>query len=65
MGLLAVGHKPGDQTREGEALRRALAFVLRPDRQDKDGYFGRADGSRMYGHGIICLMLGEIDRRRW
>lgn len=60
MGLLAVGHKPGDQTREGEALKRALAFVLRPDRQDKDGYFGRGDGSRMYGHGIICLMLGEI-----
>lgn len=60
MALCAVGHQPADQTREGEALRKALGYVLHPDRQDKDGYFGSRDGSRMYGHGIITLMLAEV-----
>ncbi|MEO8272278.1 MAG: hypothetical protein ABI557_21395, partial [Aureliella sp.] len=30
------------------------------ERQDKHGYFGQADGSRMYGHGITTLMLAEM-----
>lgn len=60
MGMLAVGHKPADQTPEGAALRKALAYVLRPDRQEDDGYFGNRDGSRMYGQGIIALMLAEV-----
>lgn len=41
-------------------MKRALAFVLRPDRQEPDGYLGIKDGSRMYGHGIITLMLCEL-----
>ncbi|MFN3483997.1 MAG: prenyltransferase/squalene oxidase repeat-containing protein [Planctomycetota bacterium] len=60
MALAAVGHQPADETREGTAMRRALEFVLRPDRLDPQGYFGSRDGSRMYGHGIVTLMLSEM-----
>lgn len=67
MALFAAGHMPDDKTKEGEVMRKALEFVLRDDRlenvNDKDlvksGYFGQRDGSRMYGHGIITLMLGQ------
>ncbi|MCX7050104.1 MAG: terpene cyclase/mutase family protein [Candidatus Sumerlaeota bacterium] len=60
MGLCSVGHKPSDQTKEGAALRKAIAFVLKPESQRADGYFGSQDGARMYGHGIVCLMLSEV-----
>jgi hypothetical protein len=60
LAMAAVGHQPTDETREGTAMRRALEFVLRPDRQDPQGYFGARDGSRMYGHGIVTLMLAEM-----
>lgn len=60
MGMLSVGHKPDDQTPQGLALRKALSYVLRPDRIDEKGYFGDRDGSRMYGQGIITLMLAEV-----
>ncbi len=56
MAHFAAGHTLEDQ-RYGAALRRAVAAVL--DRQDEDGYFGRQDGSNMYGHGITALMLAE------
>ena len=60
MAMAAVGHLPADSTPEGGAMKKALQFVLRKDRQDGKGYLGRADGSRMYGHGIITLMLAEM-----
>lgn len=60
MAMAAVGHQPADDTNEGRCMKRALAFVLKPEHQDVDGYFGNADGSRMYGHGIITLMLAEL-----
>lgn len=60
MGLAAIGHTPADPTPEGRAMHDAIEFVLRPQHQEKDGYFGRADGSRMYGHGITSLMLAEM-----
>ena len=41
-------------------MKKALAYVLRPEVQEKDGYFGQSDGSRMYGHGITTLMLSEM-----
>lgn len=41
----------------GTSLRRSLSFVL--SQQRSDGYLGSKDKSRMYGHGIAMLMLGE------
>jgi len=60
MAMASVGIQPTDPTPEGEAMQRALSFVLQDDRIDDKGYFGRKDGSRMYGHGIIALMLTEM-----
>jgi hypothetical protein len=60
LAMAAVGHQPTDETKEGVAMRRALDYVLHPDRQDPAGYFGGMDGSRMYGHGMITLMLAEM-----
>ena len=60
MGMMSVGHKPADKTKEGAVLAKALDYVLRPDRIDEKGYFGSKDGSRMYGQGIITLMLAEV-----
>jgi len=60
MAMAGVGIQPADPTPEGRAMQNALAFVLRDDRQDPQGYFGQRDGSRMYGHGITTLMLTEM-----
>jgi len=60
MSMASVGHLPSDQTVEGASMRRAIDFLTREDRQDQEGYFGRKDGSRMYGHGIITLSLSEM-----
>ena len=66
MSMASIGVQPSDPSPEGMAMRKALDYVLdinpgnREPRQDKQGYFGRADGSRMYGHGIITLMLTEM-----
>ena len=47
-------------TPEGRAMRKALDYLLAPERQDATGYYGRYDGARMYGHGIVTLMLAEM-----
>ncbi|MBI1370367.1 MAG: hypothetical protein GC162_17160 [Planctomycetes bacterium] len=60
MAMAAVGHQPTDPTPEGEAMAKALAFILRDSQQDDKGYYGGRDGSRMYGHGICTLMLAEM-----
>lgn len=60
MAMASVGVQPSDNSPKGESMRRALDFVLRDDRVDEDGYFGKKDGSRMYGHGITTLMLTEM-----
>lgn len=66
MAMASIGILPSDPNEESIAMRRALDFVVqpggkvRPPRQDPQGYFGRADGSRMYGHGITTLMLTEM-----
>lgn len=60
MAMASVGHQPSDPTPEGIAMTRGLRFLLGEGRQDKSGYFGAADGSRMYGHGIVSLMLTEM-----
>ncbi len=60
MAMASVGITPNTHNERGGQARKALDFVLREDRQDKDGYYGNKDGSRMYGHGIITLMLTEM-----
>lgn len=60
MAMASVGTLPSDPTPEGRAMNKALEFVLQEKRIDDKGYFGREDGSRMYGHGIITLMLTEM-----
>src|SRR4051812_13034053 len=37
LALASLGHQPADQTPEGNVMRKALAFVLRPELQQKDG----------------------------
>lgn len=60
MGLASVGHLPGNPTPEGAAAERALKFIVDNVEPDENGYLGRSDRSRMYGHGIITLMLTEM-----
>ena len=60
LAMSAMGHQPADPSPEGKAMKRALDYVLLPQNQKPDGYFGDADGSRMYGHGITTLMLAEM-----
>jgi hypothetical protein len=60
MGLASVGHMPDDPTPEGQACGRALRYVVEGIEPDENGYLGRSDRSRMYGHGIITLMLAEM-----
>ncbi|MEI8210865.1 MAG: prenyltransferase/squalene oxidase repeat-containing protein [Planctomycetota bacterium] len=60
MAMASVGHQPADSSAEGVAMARGLKYLLSEGRQDKAGYFGAADGSRMYGHGIVSLMLTEM-----
>lgn len=59
LGLLAHyanGMTPSDP-QAGAWMSRGLDFVIAG--QDLDGYLGRIDGSRMYGHGIATLLLAE------
>lgn len=60
MAMASAGATTSENSPRGETMRKALNFVLTGDRQDKDGYFGNRDGSRMYGHGITTLMLTEM-----
>ena len=60
MALLAVGHRPTDDTPAGQVLRKALDYLLAAKRQDLTGYYGSSDGSNMYGHGIMTLVLAEM-----
>ncbi len=60
MALASVGTTVGESTPRGRAMQRALDYVLRDDVRDAQGYFGKKDDSRMYGHGIVTLMLTEM-----
>ncbi|MEM9588040.1 MAG: prenyltransferase/squalene oxidase repeat-containing protein [Planctomycetota bacterium] len=59
MAMASLGIMP-DSTRRGTAMSRAIEYVLKNEHQDSRGYYGRHDGSRMYGHGITTLMLTEM-----
>jgi hypothetical protein len=60
MAMAAIGTEPTPHTSAGRAMNRAIEFVVSGNHQDTRGYFGGRDGSRMYGHGIVTLMLTEI-----
>jgi hypothetical protein len=60
LAMAAVGHLPSDRTPQGVGVRKGIDFLLMPDRQDNEGYFGSKDNSRMYGHGITTLFLSEM-----
>lgn len=60
MAMAAIGTAPDTIDPRGIAMSRALEYVLKPEHQDKHGYFGAHDRSRMYGHGIVTLMLTEM-----
>jgi len=53
---LATGNVP-DHGRHGATLLRAIDYLVRsaPD----DGYFGKADGGRMYGQAIVVIALAQ------
>ena len=57
MAFLASG-RMADTGKHGLAVRNAIDFLVKscPD----DGYFGKVDGSRMYGHAIATLALAEV-----
>ncbi|KAA5546353.1 terpene cyclase/mutase family protein [Roseiconus nitratireducens] len=60
MAFASIGIEPSESTPQGQTLQTALDFVLDPKHQNEFGYFGSHDGSRMYGHGIVTLMLTEM-----
>ncbi|MEM1067912.1 MAG: prenyltransferase/squalene oxidase repeat-containing protein [Planctomycetota bacterium] len=60
MAMASIGTEPVADTDRGRAMHKALKFVVSERNQDSTGYFGGRDGSRMYGHGIITLMLTEV-----
>ena len=60
MALAGVGVLPTTPGAQGEAAKRMLAWLLRDDRCDANGYYGAPDGSAMYGHGIIALCFSEM-----
>ncbi len=60
MAMAAIGTQPSAVTERGRTMQSAIDFVLDPNHQSMEGYFGGRDGSRMYGHGIVTLMLTEM-----
>ncbi len=60
MAMASVGIEPGAYNEASLRMSQAIDFVLDARNQDAQGYFGKVDGSRMYGHGIITLMLTEM-----
>ena len=61
MAMAAVGHQPTEPGENGDSMKLGIEFLLRndPSRLRQGGYYG-VDGSRMYGHGITTLCLGEM-----
>lgn len=60
MAMASVGIQPGIDDLRSRIMTHAIDYVLTDRNQDAQGYFGNADGSRMYGHGIVTLMLTEM-----
>lgn len=61
MSLASTGTTLTDPSPRGQAMQRAVDYVLRDELVTDQGYFGQKDDSRMYGHGIVTLMLTELN----
>ncbi len=60
MAMASNGTTLGEPTPRSLAMMKAVNYILRDELRDSQGYFGQKDDSRMYGHGIIALMLTEL-----
>ena len=60
LALAASGVQPTGDDLQSRSMLKALQFILKPEHITDEGYFGKHDGSRMYGHGITMVMLGEM-----
>jgi hypothetical protein len=60
MAMASNGTTLGEPTPRSAAMMKAVDYILRDELRDSQGYFGQKDDSRMYGHGIIALMLTEL-----
>ena len=40
LAMAATGHQPTDETPEGATMKKALAYVLKPENQDAQGFLG-------------------------
>lgn len=56
LAFLSSGHTP-TQNLYAPNCRKAVEYLVRS--VPEDGYVGKADGSRMYGQGIVSLALAE------
>jgi len=56
LAFLAAGNTP-DDGRYGQVVSKAIDYLVKA--VPPDGYIGRIDNSRMYGHGIVALALAE------
>jgi hypothetical protein len=62
MAFLSAGHT-ADQGKFGPNVAAAIEYLIK--QAPADGYFGKVDDSKMYGHGIVTLALTEaygVDR---
>jgi hypothetical protein len=57
MAYLAAG-RMADTGKHGLVVRNAIDFLVKSS--PEDGYYGKVDGSRMYGHAIATLALAEV-----
>ena len=66
MSMAAVGHQPTDPGEIGEAMKKGIEFLLRPDprRHRSQGYYG-VDGSRIGVGGASCgaMLTGDLPTR--
>lgn len=60
MAMASIGEVPSSVDRRGQVMANAIDYVLHPSNQNPVGYYGFRYGSRMYGHGIVTLMLTEM-----
>ena len=60
MAMASNGTTVSEPTPRSRSMLKAVDYILRDDLRDSQGYFGQKDDSRMYGHGIITLMLTEM-----